>query len=53
MRYQQAIDLLGDSGNPDHLAEFLTHLGNIYHSADDHEAARIVAKQRYHRVDCR
>jgi tetratricopeptide (TPR) repeat protein len=38
--YRQAIDLLGDSGNPDHLAEFLTHLGDIYHSADDHEAAR-------------
>jgi tetratricopeptide (TPR) repeat protein/transcriptional regulator with XRE-family HTH domain len=38
--HQQAIDLLADTGNPDDLAGFLTHLGDAYHSADDHEAAR-------------
>ena len=38
--YQQAIDLLEDNGDPDHVAEFLIHLGDSYDSAGEREAAR-------------
>ena len=38
--YQQAIDLLGDTGDPDHAAEFLIHLGDACDGAGEREAAR-------------